>query len=779
MNRRTFILLTGAVSAPLFRTRRAPPLVPLQPAAGRLRFELDGQRQWSLFYQGTPESVPVIRNAGIGAWIADRFISLSELEYSTLGTRRPPGGESLIVRGRSTAVGVVLEAEFFCTTDTAPPQASISVRVYPDRTLPTIGGVRFFQVPASDILPSETAGDAPLWALVDGSTSSSDATLLQLSDMDQMPRLESRGAVGLTRVGRGLALGFQADDPGTGRVQLASDGLDVASDWTPSRPLRPEGDSSLLRLTYDPDGDGLTALGALFRPQSIIDRERIDAVSVPVGWASRGELGSAITEDSFLAQVERCASQFDQRSFRFVELDQGYERAVGDWECNGKFPHGHRWLTDQVRARGLLPGLWIAPCVVSERSGIPGAQPDWLLKDTDGSVPIVWDTREEWGGKLFALDPAHPSVQDWLRSLARRARQDWGYEYLRLDLLSWVVGDAETMSGPATAHYGGLTDAEAYRHALEALREGAGSDTLLLGAGAPLEYSVGHVDAMRIGPRVDAAWSSIVPAAPNIARRSFYNRGAWINDPDCVVVREPLTLDEAQLWASTLALSAGVIFCSDDLTKLPAERLEVLQRILPAATHAGRVINGGASGDAPPTLWIVEGSPGWWTVLLANWRDAAAAQSVTTTSLGLSGKRFTAYDVWRAAPLDDITDTIGATIPAHRALVVGIRRATSRPQLVGTSRHVIQGMHDVADEHWDAPRRILAARATNLDGRVYAVTVSVPTTLRVMECKSDTACVVSSLSSGHTRLEWPAGTRGELSWELSFRSQTARAPRHP
>ena len=101
-------------------------------------------------------------------------------------------------------------------------------------------------------------------------------------------------------------------------------------------------------------------------------------------------------------------------------------------------------------------------------------------------------------------------------------------------------------------------------------------------------------------------------------------------------------------------------------------------------------------------------------------------------------------------------------------------------EVVGTNRHVIQGMHDVADERWDATRHALAARATNLDGRAYAVTVAIPAALRVIECKSDSACTVSSLSSGHARLEWPTGTRGELSWELSFRSQaTTRGPRRP
>src|SRR2546422_6040006 len=54
----------------------------------------------------------------------------------------------------------------------------------------------------------------------------------------------------------------------------------------------------------------------------------------------------------------------------------------------------------------------------TERSGIPTAHADWLLRRADG--PIVWDTRDDWGGKVYSLDGAHPHVQQWLFDLARR-----------------------------------------------------------------------------------------------------------------------------------------------------------------------------------------------------------------------------------------------------------------------------------------------------------------------------------------------------------------------
>src|SRR5256886_13492960 len=95
--------------------------------------------------------------------------------------------------------------------------------------------------------------------------------------------------------------------------------------------------------------------------------------------------------------------------------------------------------------RSFKAGLWMAPFAVSQRSGVPAAHPDWLLRDT-AAGPLAWDTREAWGGKLYALDGAHPKVQQWLTELARQVVRDWGYDYLEIDALHCAT------AGPA--HYG-------------------------------------------------------------------------------------------------------------------------------------------------------------------------------------------------------------------------------------------------------------------------------------------------------------------------------------
>ncbi|HVH09038.1 MAG TPA: hypothetical protein VM736_04505, partial [Gemmatimonadales bacterium] len=113
MDRRTFVLLTGASSAALVaRSGGAAGVVGSGRgrgrALGRLRFELDERRRWSLYYSGDGAAVPLIRGGELVVSLVDRLLTLAELEDSAVGTRRPPGGDAVVVRGR--AAGVFVEA---------------------------------------------------------------------------------------------------------------------------------------------------------------------------------------------------------------------------------------------------------------------------------------------------------------------------------------------------------------------------------------------------------------------------------------------------------------------------------------------------------------------------------------------------------------------------------------------------------------------------------------------------------------------------------------------
>jgi hypothetical protein len=80
----------------------------------------------------------------------------------------------------------------------------------------------------------------------------------------------------------------------------------------------------------------------------------------------------------------------------------------------------------------------------------------------------------------------------------------------------------------------------------------------------------------------------------------------------------------------------------------------------------------------------------------------------------------------------------------------------------------VQGTIDLSDERWDAGTRTLRAKSSNLDGRPYAVTIAIPRGLRARTCKSDTACALKRLDSGHAVIEWPAGTTADFDWSVTF-----------
>ena len=70
-----------------------------------------------------------------------------------------------------------------------------------------------------------------------------------------------------------------------------------------------------------------------------------------------------------------------------IQLDHGWQRGdiCGDWVPNERFPHGLKWLSEQLRSRyGMKLGLWIAPTQVAVTSQLFREHPEWMLKGADG-----------------------------------------------------------------------------------------------------------------------------------------------------------------------------------------------------------------------------------------------------------------------------------------------------------------------------------------------------------------------------------------------------------
>ena len=72
-------------------------------------------------------------------------------------------------------------------------------------------------------------------------------------------------------------------------------------------------------------------------------------------------------------------------------------------------------------------------------------------------------------------------------------------------------------------------------------------------------------------------------AIQNILSRSILEPHLWVNDPDCLLVREDsnLSLPEVQALATAISITGGAVLISDDMSKLSAERLKLAASLLP------------------------------------------------------------------------------------------------------------------------------------------------------------------------------------------------------
>lgn len=97
-------------------------------------------------------------------------------------------------------------------------------------------------------------------------------------------------------------------------------------------------------------------------------------------WCSWYAYYENITEEQLTKDIDALRGL----PFDVVQVDDGWETRVGDWEANDKFPSGMRDLAERIRGAGLRPGLWIAPFIVLPDSRTAREHPELLLREEDG-----------------------------------------------------------------------------------------------------------------------------------------------------------------------------------------------------------------------------------------------------------------------------------------------------------------------------------------------------------------------------------------------------------
>ncbi len=397
--------------------------------------------------------------------------------------------------------------------------------------------------------------------------------------------------------GAPLLVGFDNGDrhDGTLRLRPGSSGPELWVEAYLGGAVLAPGESRELHPVLIADGatDGASASMLLELWAAQVGRvagARVQA-HYQVGWCSWYHYFHDVTEEHLRSNLALAGDW----PFDVFQLDDGFQSAIGDWlTTNDKFPSSLDVIAGAVAAEGRQPGLWIAPFIVAPDSRVATEHPDWLARFPNGDPLIGW-YNPSWGGGqdgfMWNLDTTNPEVVAHLESTAK-ALVEAGFSYLKLDFTFAPSFDGVWADSSRTP-------AERVRSGYDAVRRGAGADTFILGCGVPLANVVGVVDGNRIGADVAPSWeleewdfdladySDVQPATKhswqNTLSRSFMHRRLWLNDPDCLMLRQAethLTPDAMRTWAHGVAVSGGMALVSDDLALLDGDARALLDEVV-------------------------------------------------------------------------------------------------------------------------------------------------------------------------------------------------------
>jgi len=277
--------------------------------------------------------------------------------------------------------------------------------------------------------------------------------------------------------------------------------------------------------------------------------------AIPAGWSSWSCYFKDVTEAAVIENAETARRL--ELPLAIVQLDEGYETAIGDWlSPSSRFGSLPR-LAERLRDEGLQPGIWTAPFLVDPASKLAARHSDWLVEDADAGT--------HWGKRMRILDIGNRAAAQHLAEVFGTLR-DWGFVYHKLDFL----------------YAGAIPGEDSYREGMQLIRAALGGEATVLASGAPLLPSIGLCDAMRVGPDVLPEVPDAQPDVDTLVRitdtRAWMNGRLWINDPDHLVARPQIK--DRERWAAYVSRYGGLRFASDRFADLDERGLALTRDVM-------------------------------------------------------------------------------------------------------------------------------------------------------------------------------------------------------
>jgi hypothetical protein len=502
---------------------------------------------------------------------------------------------------------------------------------------------------------------------------------------------------------------------------------------------------------------------------------------LPHGWDSWStKYHDHIDEASVLRELDVVDKGLKRYGWTHFAVDAGWEQAPGDWRPNlERFPHGMKWLADEIHLRGMKASLWLDPFVVPKNAPLAHEHPEWL-------VPPNLVGQAALGKDKLILDVTIPDAAGYVRALAARIGQEWGFDGLAEADFVYSLLMAQKFSDPTK------TKVEVLQLGMKALREGLGKD-MLIDTMTPIPINANFAQVLRIGRDCAPVWRSgnlngpwgCVESMTNAIRHYYFAPYLYAPDPDCAffghdATRErwpttqapALTRDQSLAWFTATALLGGAVKTGDAFTDLDAGELAILRKLLPAIEYPAVPID--LFQDGAPRIWHLplHGRPAgdWDIVAVFNWDDKTPQTvGVDFAALGLDGDSYyTVYDFWKEQYYGAARRHLDVQPPLGGVSLLGIRPYAEHPMLLASDRHFTQGAVEHTSLQWDAVSKRLVGVMDGIADTQYVLRVLLPESYAIRNAVASCSAVDVRMEGRVAVLTLHCKEGGPVEWTAQF-----------
>lgn len=437
----------------------------------------------------------------------------------------------------------------------------------------------------------------------------------------------------------------------------------------------------------------------------------------PVGFCSWSRYYENVTQEKMLLAADGL-DKYARPSASLVQIDDGWQIGrpfAGEWEVNTKKFPDMAGLSRDIHSRGMKFGLWVAPLLIGENSPYYSSLEHVIKQDV--TLP-----------KTHPFDIGDERFLSHLHDTFARLTRDYDVDYYKLDFLSAGIKSFLPSQVREAVRFDGDYSVALFRRAMQTIRDAVGDRVTLLCCGAPMLECVGIFDAQRVscdiiwgvGEDFPPMWDIMRQASSTVLHRYFYNEKIYMNDPDGLVFRDydvgdgfVSTLDEARFWATTVAMSGGLVLHNEELDCISPERRALFTRLLYPIGIAGKPLD---FFEDHPRAAVIDYSRSVKYIALYNASDVTADLELELSSLDMDGCMV--FDCWEGTFLG-VTDKIRITsAPPRSAYMFMVKRVPSSPEFLFSDGDVFLGQRAYTSAYENGELKLTATR--KISESIYA-----------------------------------------------------------